>query len=76
MYANKIRLEKAEDYKKNKQHIIERVQKNYQKNKQQILEKHREKMVCECGVTITKYGLKKHLESAKHIKLMSCSTPS
>jgi len=69
---DKIRLEKAEEYKNNKQHIIERVQKNYQKNKQQILERHRQTMVCECGVTITKYGLKKHRKSAKHIKLMSC----
>jgi hypothetical protein len=69
---DEIRLEKAEDYKKNKQRIIERVQKNYQKNKQQILERHREKMVCECGVTITKYGLKRHRETAKHLNAIAC----
>ena len=67
-----IVLQKAIEYKNNRQYIIERVQKNYEKNKQDILERHRLKMVCECGVNITKYGLKKHLTTAKHIKLMSC----
>jgi hypothetical protein len=70
-------------YKNNKEKTIDRVKKNYENNKLKKLEKVKEyslknkekikqqqsnKITCECGVTLRKYGLKKHLQTLIHIQ--------
>ena len=45
--------------------------KEYMKNYNKLyykkrLDKYREKMVCECGLEVNKYGLLAHLKSSRH----------
>lgn len=68
-------------YKNNKEKTIDRVKKNYENNKLEKIEKVKEyslknkekikqrqsnKITCECGVTLRKYGLNKHLQTLIH----------
>ena len=58
-------------YEDNKTHIKECSKKYYEDNKEHIRnnfnkEKAKEKIVCECGCSITKIGLKLHKKSTKH----------
>ena len=70
-------------YKNNKEKTIERVKNNYENNKLEKIEKVKEyslknkekikkqqsiKITCECGVTLRKYGLDKHLQTLIHIQ--------
>lgn len=70
-------------YKNNKEKTIDRVKKNYENNKLKKIEKVKEyslknkekikqqqsnKITCECGVTLRKYGLSKHLQTLIHIQ--------
>ena len=43
----------------------------YEKNKERISEK----IICECGCSITRYALYKHQKTKRHIDLMSNITP-
>lgn len=61
--------EKIEDYQKqyrekNKEKHKEYCREYHIKNK----EKYNEKMICECGVTLLKRGMNRHLKTAKHKK--------
>ena len=58
--SEKLKIQKAETYKKNKEEI----------NKQKS-----QKIMCECGALIRKDGKSKHVESYKHKRLVS-TTPS
>jgi hypothetical protein len=73
---------KKEWYYKNKDKVIERIKKNYYENKEQKIEKVKEyylnnklkvkqqqsiTITCECGSIFRKYGLKKHLQTEKHL---------
>jgi hypothetical protein len=42
----------------------------YELKKEEILEKHKEKITCECGCIVTKYGYNRHCLSQKHINLI------
>jgi hypothetical protein len=68
-------------YVKNKEKVIERVKKNYKNNKGKKIEKVKEYSIknkdkikdrttisvqCECGLTIRKYGMGKHLQTNIH----------
>ena len=70
-------------YKNNKEKTIERVKNNYENNKLEKIEKVKEyslknkekikkqqsiKITCECGVTLRKYGLDKHLQTLIHMQ--------
>ena len=66
----KIAEHSAEWYQKNKQKIAEYGTKYRQKNKQKIAEKVAEKLTCECGCIVRRYGLARHRKNAKHKKLM------
>lgn len=72
-------------YKQNKEKVIERVKNNYHNNKDKKIEKVKEyylknkekikertslSIVCECGIEVKKYGLDKHLKTAKHLANM------
>lgn len=72
---------KKEWYRKNKEKVINRIKNNYENNKEQRIEKVKEyaqnnkekikernatTITCECGATIRKYGLKKHLDTTSH----------
>jgi len=77
---------KKEWYKKNKEKVINRIKKNYENNKEKKIEKVKEyanknkekiketraskTITCECGITLQKYGLKKHLQTTKHKEIM------
>ena len=59
--------EKAKKYDgENKEHKKD----YYELNKHQILEKNKEKILCECGVEITKNGKSKHLKTKKHFEMI------
>ena len=75
-----------EHYNENKEIILEERKEYYQENKDEILNKRKEyyednyktkiaqqrqkKETCECGMVISHYHMKKHKDSARHIKLM------
>ena len=61
-------------YENNKEHALN-YQKNYKENNKEQLKEWRDnnvkqKMNCECDCIITKFNLKRHQQSPKHIKLM------
>ena len=55
----------------NKQVIVERNKQQYINNKQQILEQMKQTIICECGLTITKYSKQRHMRTLKHINLIN-----
>ena len=63
--------EKKKEYREqNKEHITEYMKEYYEDNKEKISERRKEKIVCECGIEITKTNLCRHLKSIKHIELV------
>jgi hypothetical protein len=63
-----------QNYEKNKEHKIEKVKEYAEKNKEKIKERNANTITCECGVTLRKYGLKKHLETTNHKEKISLLT--
>lgn len=60
-------------YDKNRNGTEKRLQSrkdHYYRNKDKILAKHKEILVCECGVKITRRCLTRHKRSKRHIKRM------
>jgi hypothetical protein len=63
-HANK---EKTREYlEKNKEHIHETRRNHYALNKERLNESRREKVVCECGMEVSKSALSRHRKSAFH----------
>ena len=64
-------LEQMKDYyQNNKEEIIERVQDYYQNNKEEILEYKKEKIICECGCSISRSNIQAHRKTQKHLNLL------
>ena len=77
-YENNIETVKEKQkqyYENNKEEIREKQKDHYEKNKEEILEKQKEKTVCECGCEVAKGNLKKHKQTAKHIKMSKMGNP-
>jgi hypothetical protein len=67
-----IIAEKKKEYQENNKEKLKEYKKEYRENNKQILsEKKKEKITCDCGCEISKYYLKEHQQSKKHINLMS-----
>jgi hypothetical protein len=59
-------------YRENNKESISASKKiSYEKNKEAINARRREKVVCQCGATITKAGMSRHKHSAKHKAALS-----
>jgi len=76
-YLNNLKHNKDYDkkrYEKNKEKLRKQSLEYYQKNKEKIQERRKnktiEKVTCECGITINKYGLSRHKKSKSHIKFL------
>ena len=55
-----------EYYQNNKETIISKAAKYRETHKEEIKLKRQEEMVCECGLTVKKYDLGRHLKSKTH----------
>ena len=62
----KIKENKKEYRNNNQEKIKENKKEYYQNNQEKIKEKLKEKIICECGSTITKAGLSQHNKTLKH----------
>lgn len=72
-YNNKevILEERKEYYENNKEVILDERSKYYEENyESKIAPKRQALEVCECGMTVTHYGMKKHQKSKSHQRLM------
>ena len=71
----KISQQNKELYIKNRDKILEKQKLYTQNNKEKIKSYQKEirsvKITCECGCDVGKFNLKKHILTAKHLKLMS-----
>lgn len=64
-------LKKNKEYYENNKDLMKEKHKQYrEKNKDIIKEKRKEKIICECGSEILKYGIAEHKRTKKHIRLM------
>lgn len=70
-----IKERKQNYYQDNKEQIIEKVRLYSEKNKQQIAEKSKEKITCECGCTLRKDNLKRHIKSQQHQEYLKKNLP-
>ena len=61
-HANKSR----ENYEANREAIIEQKKQYYKEHKQEIQQRKQQNITCECGDTIRKVCLPRHLKSVKH----------
>jgi hypothetical protein len=59
-----------EYYQNNKEKISEKRKEWYEDNKDQIIEKRKEKVECQCGSIVRKFGIKEHQKSQKHKNFM------
>jgi len=57
-------------YKENKEKMSEQMKEYQQKNRVKIAEQKREKVTCECGITLTKTHLPRHKRSKVHQNFM------
>ena len=63
--------EKNKEYYQENREQLNEYQKEYREtNRDQISEKFKEKITCECGCEIRKYGLARHSKSKKHLKYL------
>ena len=63
--------ERKEFYEENKEVILEERKDYYKKNYDTKIAPQREALeLCECGMTISHYGMKKHKKSASHLRLI------
>lgn len=63
--------EKNKKYREeNREILLEKKKQYYHENKKETLEKAKEKIICQCGRPIRKYGLKEHQCSDIHKELM------
>ena len=63
--------ERKEHYRENKDEILNKRKEYYEDNyKTKIAQQRQKKETCECGMVISHYHMKKHKDSARHIKLM------
>lgn len=72
-YENKkyeIRDKQTMYYDNNKEHIKRKTTQYYENNKQEIANKRGQKVICDCGILITKGNISTHKKSNRHIKLM------
>tara|TARA_R110002074_G_scaffold286683_2_gene458484 strand:+ start:409 stop:684 length:276 start_codon:yes stop_codon:yes gene_type:complete len=66
------KLEKSkEHYEENKDKRREQQKINYEKNKDEIKKKNREKIICECGKSLTLGSLIRHKKTKKHLNFQS-----
>ena len=64
------KVHQKEYYNDNKEKILKYHKEYDEKNKQKIQEYQKVKILCECGCTIRKVELPRHLKSQKHIKFI------
>lgn len=60
-----------ERYEANKENELEYQIKYKNENKEKILAQAKEKITCECGCIVLKWGLNRHMKSKKHLDLMN-----
>ena len=58
-------------YENNKEHWKGKVKEYREANKEKLKEKTKETVECVCGAVVTKYKLKRHQETKKHIDFMN-----
>lgn len=71
-----INTYKKEWYENNKEKIAKQKKEYHEKNKEKIAEKQAEKIVCECGIEITKYKKSRHEKSKRHVEFLKSKIPS
>ena len=67
---DKIKEYKKEYQQKNKEAIGKKWKLYYEANKDVLFQKRKEKITCQCGSTMRKDKMKRHLESDKHIQFL------
>jgi hypothetical protein len=73
---NYYNVEKTRIYNKqyriiNKQQIIDTYKSYYKIKKESISLKNKEKIICSCGTSVRKEGIKRHQRTAQHERLMN-----
>mgnify|MGYP003666108336 FL=1 len=70
---NKVKkLEQSKEYyEENKEKRREQQKINYEINKDEIKEKNKEKLICECGKSLTFASLIRHKKTNKHLNFQS-----
>jgi len=67
-----IKAQFKEYYDINKEHLRQVIREYDIKNKEQIKVRQCKKVLCDCGISVRQYHLRKHKTTARHINLMSC----
>ena len=68
---NEISEQMKQYYKENKNEISEQRKQYHKEHKDEIREKKRQKVTCECGCIVVRYGLSNHRKTKKHIDLIA-----
>jgi prophage antirepressor-like protein len=59
--------ERLKNYRElNKEKISKKIKDYNNENRDKIIEKRKEKILCECGISVTKFHIKRHFESQTH----------